>query len=171
MKKQKKFITAQDRKERNAKIGEIVWLVISGIFLFSGVVFGILHLIAANITGNQTKSPFYFLIQFRNAYGEWVVTWWKNFAKGEVFLITALFSLLVGLIIVLITLFITSNRQESVNKKEAARLLRERNIRKFEAAQGVKLASQNGETKDETNLNEKPEGVEVEPTLDNSSTN
>jgi hypothetical protein len=72
---------------------------------------------------------------------------------------------------VLITLFITSNRQESVNKKEAARLLRERNIRKFEAAQGVKLASQNGEIKDETNLNEKPEGVEVEPTLDNSSTN
>jgi hypothetical protein len=42
-----------------------------------------------------------------------------------------------GLVITLITLLVTSNRQESIDKKDQARLLRERNVKRFEEAQSL----------------------------------
>lgn len=133
----KKFLTASEKKARKNKVGELVWLIFALVFLAGGVVFGILHLIVSNITNNQTKSPLYFLIQFRDAYGSWVVSWWTSFHSDNVFLVTSLVALGLGLVVMLITLLVTSNRQESINKKEQARLLRERNVRRFEEAQAL----------------------------------
>lgn len=127
----KKIRSAQEEKALNNKVAEIIWLSLAGLILLLGLLAGIIHLITHNITGNQANSPFYFLIQFETGFITWVKSWWADFGLTHLGAVSFVL-LIIGLAFLLLVLLIFSNRVDSVEKKDKAKLQREQNRKRFE---------------------------------------
>ena len=73
--KNKKIRSAQQRKELNQKIAEIIWVTLGGIIGVAGIVSLVLGTFISNMSDNFHSHPFYPLYQFQEKFFTWLKSW------------------------------------------------------------------------------------------------
>lgn len=127
-----KLKKTQSKKDVSAKVAEIIWVSIGGLVLLCGVVCLIWSIVINNIgtdTTNMYSSPFFFLVEWQDAF----ITWLNGWSKLEVKSVSqmGLWLVLGSVVYLLIVLAAYANRQDNIDKKAKAKKLREKNARKF----------------------------------------
>lgn len=102
--------TAEEKKELNWKIAEIIWYSIGGIILAGGLTFSILGLLIVNMSGNFKNHPFYQLYLAQNRFISWL-GWGGSYAEIGLMLI------LLALVYFIIAISLFARRQDAKEKR------------------------------------------------------
>lgn len=128
--KNKKIRSAQQRKELNQKIAEIIWVTLGGIIGVAGIVSLVLGTFISNMSDNFHSHPFYPLYQFQEKFFTWLKSW--SHISLSSFVIFGIILISFACVYLLIVLFVYANKQDAKDKRNKAKKLRERNLKKFE---------------------------------------
>ena len=111
--------TAEQKKELNLKIAEIIWYALGGVVFVGGLVFSILGLIVRNLSGNFTDHP---LIIAQKEFFAWL-------KFGSSYANAGLVLLLVSLLYFIIVFFIFANIADVKQKREKNRKERKKSLK------------------------------------------
>ena len=122
VKKNKVKRTAEQKKELNLKIAEIVWYSLGGIILTGGLVFSILGLLIMNMKDNFTKHPFYGLYEAQGKFFEWL-------GFGSTFANAGLVLILVSILYFVIVFYVFANFADVKQKREKGRKEKKKSLK------------------------------------------
>ena len=122
MAKNKRKRTAEEVKELNWKIAEIIWYSIGGVVLLGGLVFSILGLLVLNMDGNFNNHPLYPLYEAQGKFFEWL-------GFGSTYANAGLVLILCGIVYMLIVFYAFSKRAEVNDKKAKQKQTRKKNLK------------------------------------------
>ena len=170
--KNKKIKTAQQRKELNQKIAEIIWVTLGGIIGVAGVVSLVLGTFISNMSDNFKSHPFYPLYQFQEKFFTWLKSW--SHISLSSFIVLGVILISIACVYLLIVLYIYANKQDEKDKRNKAKKLRERNLKKFEEeraaaeeAAALRRAEEEKETTQQVSEEPKEETSEENNATDN----
>ncbi|MGN1295340.1 MAG: hypothetical protein ACI4U5_02920 [Bacilli bacterium] len=172
--KSKKIRSAQQKKELNQKIAEIIWITLGGIVGVAGIVSLVLGTFISNMSDNFKSHPFYPLYQFQEKFFTWLKSW-SNISLNS-FVVLGIILISIACVYLLIVLYIYANKQDAKDKRSKAKKLRERNLKKFEEeriaaeeAAALRLAEEEKDLAEQTPQQEVSETKEVEAEKENEA--
>ena len=130
MNKASTLSSTQKRKALNQKIAEIIWIAIGAIVIAAGFLSCILGTLISNMNGNFERHSFYPIYKFEIDFFEWLNKWSKINLKS--FLVLGFYLIVFSMVYLLIVLYIYATKKDAQDKKDKARKLRERNLKRFE---------------------------------------